>query len=128
VSGRPADGPAAGGRGLPAITLRYVAGCPSRALAETRLRAALRALGAGDAAIVLERVDTSADAERLRFHGSPAIMLDGRDAFAEGGGPIGLACRIYATEEGPQGAPSVGQLRAALERAGRGRTMGGGPA
>jgi hypothetical protein len=115
VSGRSADR-----RGLPAITLRYIAGCPGRALAETRLRAALHAVGAGDAEILLERVDTPADAERLVFHGSPAVMLDGRDAFADPADRVGLACRIYATEEGPQGAPTVRQLRDALERARRG--------
>jgi len=117
---------AADGRRLPAITLRYVAGCPGRRLAEARLRAALEALGAPDAAIVLEQVDTPADAERTAFRGSPAVLLDGLDAFADAGAPVGLACRIYATEDGPQRAPTVAQLRAAIERAAGPPTSSGG--
>jgi hypothetical protein len=34
---------------------------------------------------ILERVETGEGAERLRFIGSPTILVDGRDAFA---GPI----------------------------------------
>jgi hypothetical protein len=33
---------------------------------------------------ILERLETSEDADRLHFIGSPTILVDGRDPFAEG--------------------------------------------
>lgn len=50
---------------------------------------------------------------RLGFSGSPTILVDGQDPFADQDAPIGLACRLYATEEGLQGAPTIAQLRGA---------------
>jgi hypothetical protein len=54
------------------------------------------------------------EALRLGFRGSPTILLDGQDPFADQDAPVGLACRLYATEGGLQGAPTIDQLRAAL--------------
>jgi len=96
------------------IVLRYVAGCPHWRLAEERLRATLTSLGAGDAVIALKAVETHEEALRLDFRGSPTILLDGQDPFADQDAPVGLACRLYATEGGLQGAPTIDQLRAAL--------------
>lgn len=44
------------------------------------------------------RVETIEEAERLGFHGSPSILVDGVDVFAEPAG-VGLSCRIYRTPE-----------------------------
>jgi hypothetical protein len=96
------------------ITLRYFEGCPNWRIAEERLRAALADTGAADAMITLERVETHEQARRLGFRGSPTVLIDDRDPFADERADIGLACRIYATAEGLQGAPSLDQLRAAL--------------
>jgi hypothetical protein len=96
------------------ITLRYFDGCPNWRVAEERLLEALGDVGGPEATISYERVDTPEDAERLGFRGSPTLLVDGEDPFAEDNGPVGLACRIYRTGEGPQGAPSMAQLRAAL--------------
>ena len=85
----------------PGVTLRYFDGCPNWQTTLTRLKEALTVLGDGDSEVTLERVETSADAERLRFVGSPTILLNGRDPFEEPGGEYGLACRIYRTPEGP---------------------------
>jgi hypothetical protein len=98
------------------ITLRYFDGCPNWRLAEARLRRALAAIGAPATEIALERVETPEDAERLGFRGSPTVLVDGADPFAEDGTPAGLACRVYRTERGTEGAPSETQLPAALER------------
>jgi len=98
------------------ITLRYFDGCPNWRLAEARVREALAAVGASEIEITYERVETQEQAERLGFRGSPTLLVDGEDPFADQDAPVGLACRIYRTEQGPQGAPSVAQLRAALER------------
>jgi hypothetical protein len=98
------------------ITLRYFDGCPNWRVAEERLLEALGEPGGPEATISYERVETPEDAGRLGFRGSPTLLVDGDDPFAEDDAPVGLACRIYRTEEGPQGAPSIAQLRATLRR------------
>jgi len=53
-------------------------------------------------------VETFDEAERVGFHGSPSILIDGVDPFADAGAGagIGLACRINQTPDGPAGAPN----------------------
>jgi len=63
---------------------------------------------------ILERVETAEDAERLRFIGSPTILLDGRDPFARAEATFGLTCRVYETPYGLAGSPTPEQVRAAL--------------
>jgi hypothetical protein len=60
------------------------------------------------------RVDTVEQADRVGFHGSPSILVDGVDVFAGAGAGVGLSCRLYQTPDGPAGAPSVDQLRAVI--------------
>ena len=96
------------------ITLRYFAGCPNWRVAEERLRLALADAGVTGATIHLEAVETLEDAVRLGFRGSPSLLVDGRDPFADENAPVGLACRVYVTEDGLQGAPTRAQLRAVL--------------
>lgn len=59
-------------------------------------------------------VDTLEEAERMGFHGSPSILVDGIDIFAEPDAGVGLSCRVYRTPDGPAGAPTIEQLRTAL--------------
>ncbi len=66
---------------------------------------------------ILERVETPEDAERLRFVGSPTILLDGRDPFAGATVAFGLTSHVYQTPEGLAGSPTPEQLRAALRAA-----------
>ena len=54
---------------------------------------------------------TPAEAERTGFHGSPSILVDGVDVFAEPGSEGGLSCRRYLTPNGYEGAPTLEQLR-----------------
>lgn len=96
------------------ITLTYFDGCPNWQVAAARLREALDAVGRPDAAIKMHKVETPEEAERLGFHGSPTVLIGGRDPFAEPDAPVGLMCRVYRTEHGLAGAPSVPQLEAAL--------------
>lgn len=63
---------------------------------------------------ILERVETSEAAERLRFVGSPTVLIDGRDPFATEATEFGLSCRIYQTATGPAGSPTVEELSNAL--------------
>jgi hypothetical protein len=47
--------------------------------------------------------------------GSPTLLIDGHDPFAEPGSAASLSCRLYRDESGRiVGAPSVAQLRRAL--------------
>lgn len=96
------------------ITLRYFDGCPNWRTVEERLRGALANADTVDATITLERVETHEQALHLGFRGSPTVLIDGTDPFADERADIGLACRVYATPEGLQGAPTLDQLRAAL--------------
>lgn len=95
------------------ITLLYFDGCPNRKVARTRLAEALERVG--DARTVrLESVETAQDADDLGFRGSPTILIDGKDPF-DAVAPTGLSCRVYRTEVGLEGAPSVEQLIAAMK-------------
>ena len=91
----------------------YFDGCPNWELAEGRLRDALVALGAVDVVELVE-VSSQEQAERLSFCGSPSVMVDGRELFAEPGAGFGLVCRVYSTPTGLAGAPTTEQLIAAL--------------
>jgi hypothetical protein len=63
-------------------------------------------------------VSAPEEAERYGMHGSPTILIDGRDPFAEPGAEASLSCRLYRNADGrTQGVPSAGQLRAALAAA-----------
>lgn len=96
------------------ITIQFSEGCPHVELAEMRLRHALADVGREDVQITYHRIDSSEDAERLDFHGSPTFLVNGRDPFSTGEVPPSLGCRLYQTEVGLRGAPSVPQLRHVL--------------
>ncbi|GHD50914.1 thioredoxin family protein [Mycetocola manganoxydans] len=94
------------------ITLQYFDGCPNWKIADERLM--LLAAERLDIALTRQRVDTVEEAERVGFRGSPSILIDGVDVFANASPPVGLACRRYMTDDGPAGAPTIEQIRAAL--------------
>ncbi len=95
------------------ITLLYFDGCPSWKIAEERL--AVIAAETPEVTVTRHPVETVDEAERVGFHGSPSILIDGVDPFAGAG--IGLACRIYQTPQGLAGSPTLEQLRAAVAHA-----------
>lgn len=95
------------------VELLYFDGCPSWQETERRLRDALASTGS-DASVDLVEVTTPEDAERLRFRGSPTVLIDGADPFAEPDDPVGLSCRVFRTPEGLRGAPTLEQLCSAL--------------
>ena len=97
------------------IELLYWQGCPSHPEAKALLEQVLAELGRDDE-IVLSEVTSDAEAERLRFPGSPTIRVDGRDIDAMGAnGRPSLTCRIYHLPDGRiSPVPSREQLEAAL--------------
>ena len=69
-----------------------------------------------DLKITRHLVETPEEAERVRFRGSPSILVDGVDVFADADAPVGLSCRVYQTANGPAGAPTLDELREAVTR------------
>lgn len=94
------------------ITLLYFEGCPNWKVADERL--ATIAAERSDITVTHHLVGSIEEAERLGFHGSPSILVNGEDAFADADTAVGLTCRVYRTPEGPAGAPTVEQLQVVL--------------
>jgi len=99
------------------VELLVVPDCPNEAPAAALLRTALTEVGLGDTDVTTTVIDSVAEAERRGFVGSPTILIDGEDPFAEPGQPPALACRIYRNASGPAGVPDPRRLRQALEQA-----------
>ena len=93
------------------VTLLYFDGCPGWQVAAERLETLTDEYGFN---VAYRKVETPEAAEELGFRGSPTVLIDGRDPFAEGDEPVGLSCRLYQTPDGQAGAPTVEQLRGAL--------------
>jgi hypothetical protein len=94
------------------VALLYFDDCPNWKVADQRLAAI--AAERPDVVVTRHRVETVEQAERLGFHGSPSILVDGIDVFADPGAGVGLSCRVYRTPQGLAGAPTMEQLRNAL--------------
>lgn len=94
------------------ITLQYFDGCPNWSIAADRLST----IASERPGITLNHrlIETLDDAEAIGFRGSPSILLDGVDPFADPLAPVGLACRVYITPAGLAGAPTLEQLRDAI--------------
>ncbi len=99
------------------VTLLYFEGCPSWRIADANLRDELAHANLTNTQVRYHQVETVEEAERLRFTGSPTILIDGVDPFGEPGAAVGLACRLYTTPEGLAGSPTPEQLRSALQSA-----------
>ena len=97
------------------VTLLYFDDCPSWRDALAHLDVLAHEFTTMTVRRIL--VDTPDAAVKHRFCGSPSIHLDGYDLFADPDAPVGLACRIYQTPNGPAGSPSIEQLRQALHDA-----------
>lgn len=93
------------------VTLLYFDGCPSWRNADQHLQTLADELGFE---LRYQKVDTPEAAEQWSFRGSPTILVDGRDVFAQGDEPVGLSCRVYMTPQGPSGVPTLDQLRDAI--------------
>ncbi|MFE7396261.1 hypothetical protein [Streptomyces sp. NPDC057557] len=99
------------------IEVVVVKECPNERLAIGRVWQALEAAGLHNVDVVTRVVTDRTEAERIGFTGSPTVLIDGEDLFAEAGRTPGMACRLHRTPEGLDGAPSIGQLHHALATA-----------
>ena len=100
------------------LTLLTVPGCPNAAAFEERLGLALAGVN-NPAAIVRRReVADEREAAQAGMHGSPTLLVNGVDPFAEPGQAPALSCRLYRDAAGrASGAPPVEALRQALAAA-----------
>ena len=99
------------------VELLVVADCPRQGNAATLVRGELDELGMNETPVPVSVVHSQVEAEQRGFSGSPTILVDGSDPFAEPGAAPALACRLYATPTGPSGLPDAAALRAAIHAA-----------
>jgi hypothetical protein len=96
------------------LTVLAVPGCPNAPVLTDRLVIALH--GWESASVSYEVISDEAHAVSWGMHGSPTLLIDGADPFAEPGQPPTMSCRLYRDDTGrAAGAPSVAQIRRALE-------------
>jgi hypothetical protein len=91
----------------------YIEGCLNKELAESRVRLAADRVG-GAVEVRSQRVKSISEASLLGFRGSPTLLMDGVDVFRGDSGHDGLACRLYRTAHGLEGAPSLDDLIRAI--------------
>ena len=98
------------------LTVLAVPDCPNVPVLQQRLA---DVLADWPGVAIRWRVITNvAEAARWRMHGSPTLLVNGHDPFAQAGSGPALACRMYRAADGSlDGAPSVLALRQALEQA-----------
>jgi hypothetical protein len=98
------------------LTVLAVPGCPNAPVLGDRLAAAVD--GRAGVSVSHQVISDEGEAARWGMHGSPTLLIDGVDPFAEPGQPPSMSCQLYRDENGQlSGAPSVGQLRQAIEQA-----------
>lgn len=100
------------------IEILHIEECANWQRAGDAVRSALDQLALADVGIRFRLLSTSAEAAAVPFAGSPTVLIDGADAFPSDGRTSDLACRIYRTQTGFAGAPTVEQLVEVLERRG----------
>lgn len=96
--------------------MQYFEGCPNW---ETTRRHLDTLVAEGlEATLHYELIDSYEIAAEKGFSGSPTVLVDGVDRFADRSTRFGLACRVYQTEHGRAGSPTLEQLREVISAAG----------
>lgn len=99
------------------VELLVVPDCPNEAPAYQRLRRALDETGRTATPIAVRTVTEATVGSVAAFAGSPTVLLDGVDPFAGQASPgAGISCRVYRSEDGMSGAPSLDALRLVVGR------------
>jgi hypothetical protein len=95
------------------LQILHVPDCPNVALLAARLDEVLT--GRADVEVEQLVVADQDEAAALGMTGSPTLLVDGTDPFADPGQLPSMSCRLYVEETGAvAGAPSATQLRAVL--------------
>jgi mercuric ion transport protein len=101
------------------VELLYAGDCPNVGVARSQLLRAF--LAAGLQPHWLEyRIDDPSCPPRLRGHGSPTVLVNGRDVFIYGREADADCCRVYTSAQGALAvAPPATLITAALKEQGR---------
>jgi hypothetical protein len=98
------------------LQVLHVPGCPGAAVLIERLTRLL--VGRPDVHLDRQVVTDDAQAVTLAMSGSPTLLVDGADPFAEPGRSPSMSCRLYRDTDGHvSGAPSAAQIRRSLAAA-----------
>jgi hypothetical protein len=92
------------------IEVLTVADCPNRIHVLARLHEALNQIHTEPVDIEERVIDTPAAAASAGMHGSPTVLVNGHDPFADDTTVASLSCRLYPSSTGFDGAPSVDAL------------------
>ncbi|AFM20338.1 hypothetical protein Mycch_5705 (plasmid) [Mycolicibacterium chubuense NBB4] len=84
----------------PRVELLVIPDCPYATLAETAIRMTLNELGLPHTPVLTTVVETTAEAIRRRFTGSPTIVINGVDPWAHPDREPGLTCRAQPDRGG----------------------------
>ena len=104
-------------RERPLVEILYFDGCPNHEAARALVERVGGEFGLKPDVRLVNVPDEEA-ARRLRFLGSPTILVGGRDVDPQAAerDECELSCRVYRTESGLAGQPDEQWVRAALER------------
>ncbi|MER6174614.1 thioredoxin family protein [Streptosporangium sp. NPDC001681] len=98
------------------LTVLVVPDCPNASVLDERLAEVLA--DRRWVSVMRRVIDDDEQAARWGMRGSPTLLIDGVDPFADPGVPASVSCRMYRDEDGRlEGAPSVAALRRALDQA-----------
>ncbi|HEY7145681.1 MAG TPA: thioredoxin family protein [Streptosporangiaceae bacterium] len=98
------------------LTILAVPDCPNAPVLAARLAAILP--GRADIPVSRELITDESEAARRGMRGSPTLLIDGADPFAEPGQPPSISCRLYRDDDGrASGAPSAARLRQVIDPA-----------
>ncbi|SEF11458.1 hypothetical protein SAMN04489740_4105 [Arthrobacter alpinus] len=93
--------------------LRLIAGCPHAVSAQELFTQALELEVSGPVTLSIREINTDEEAETFDFHGSPSFTVGGNDLFPTEADP-GVTCRVYHTDQGLSGQPTLESLREAV--------------
>lgn len=97
--------------GGPRIELLTTPDCPYATLAGALITMTLHELGLLHTSVLTTVIETMTEATRRNFTGSPTIVINGVDPWAQPEGEPGLACRVHPS---PAGLPTPQSLAQAL--------------
>ena len=92
------------------LEVRFVRDCPHLPVVRDRLQRALEAVNQAGLGVRYRIVADLEDAQRLRFVGSPTVLINQADPFLEPEAAVGMSCQLYRGGDGLSGSPSTDDL------------------